>query len=93
MAKKPAKVGKQRASPLKSTAPRKKAETNTTQPADIVAKPSQYTIGDRVSHSMFGDGIVTAIDANKLTIEFPNKIHQTDRRRLREAPKTLIPAK
>jgi hypothetical protein len=23
---------------------------------------------------MFGDGIVTAIDANKLTIEFPNKI-------------------
>ena len=73
MAKKPAKIRKQRGSPLKK-APGKKAETNTTPPADTVAKPSKYAIGDRVSHSMFGDGIVTEIDANKLTIEFPDKI-------------------
>jgi DNA helicase-2/ATP-dependent DNA helicase PcrA len=74
MAKKSAKSGKLRASPLKATSPRKKAETSRTEVAATVAQPSKYTVGDLISHSMFGDGVVTAIDANKLTIEFSNNI-------------------
>jgi hypothetical protein len=74
MAKKPAKSTKPRASPLKATTPRKKVEESTTAAAAAVAEPSKYAIGDRVSHPMFADGTVTAIDANKLTIEFANNI-------------------
>jgi hypothetical protein len=29
-----------------------------------------YAAGDLVSHPMFGDGTVKAVDANKLTIRF-----------------------
>ena len=74
MAKKPAKVGRQRASPLKSAAPRKEAETNTTHPADTVANPSRYAIGDRVSHPMFGDGRVDTVEGNTLTIAFADGV-------------------
>ena len=35
---------------------------------------SEYAIGDRVSHPKFGHGIVRAIDADKLTIEFAGKV-------------------
>jgi hypothetical protein len=38
--------------------------------AERPVKASNYTAGDSVSHPMFGDGTVTAVDANKLTIEF-----------------------
>jgi DNA helicase II / ATP-dependent DNA helicase PcrA len=72
MAKKPAKSGKPRASPLKAAAPRKKVEESSAAAAATAAPPSKYAIGDRVSHAMFGDGTVTAIDSNKLTIKFPN---------------------
>ena len=55
-------------------APRKKAETRATSPAAAtVPHPSKYTVGDHSSHPMFGDGVVMAIDANKLTIDFTNK--------------------
>jgi DNA helicase II / ATP-dependent DNA helicase PcrA len=75
VAKKSAKSGKPRASPLKkAAAPRKKVEEPTTTPAATVAQPSKYAIGDRVSHPMFGDGSVTAIDSNRLTIQFSNDI-------------------
>ncbi len=32
--------------------------------------PSLFTLGDRVFHQKFGNGNVTAIDGNKLTIAF-----------------------
>ena len=72
MAKKPPKP---RAVALKSTAPRKtkKRETPTTEP--VIAHPtSKFTVGDRVSHSMFGDGTVTAVDGNTLTIGFAGNV-------------------
>jgi len=31
---------------------------------------SSYTTGDAVSHPLFGDGIVTAIDGDRVTIKF-----------------------
>jgi DNA helicase-2/ATP-dependent DNA helicase PcrA len=41
---------------------------------ELVAKPtgtvSAFTLGDRVFHQKFGNGNVTAIDGNKLTIQF-----------------------
>ena len=41
---------------------------------ELVAKStgtvSDFTIGDRVYHQKFGNGNVTAIDGNKLTIQF-----------------------
>jgi hypothetical protein len=62
-AKKSAKARVPRASALKSA-----------EPAPAYA--SKYTVGDQISHPMFGDGTVTAIDANKLTIEFPGATKQ-----------------
>ena len=59
-AKKPTKTRATRASALKSTAP----------PAYV----SKYTVGDQISHPMFGDGTVTAITADKLTIDFPDSV-------------------
>ena len=41
---------------------------------ELVAKStgtiSEFAIGDRVFHQKFGNGNVTAIDGNKLTIQF-----------------------
>jgi len=45
-----------------------------TAPAATVAPPTNYTVGDQVSHPMFGGGTVTAIDADKLTIEFADQV-------------------
>ena len=59
-AKKPTKTRTTRASALKSTA--------------LPAYASSYTVGDQISHPMFGDGTVTAINADKLTIEFPDSV-------------------
>ena len=61
-AKKPTKTRAMRASALKSTMPA------------AIAYVSKYTVGDQISHPMFGDGTVTAITANKLTIEFPDSV-------------------
>jgi len=61
-AKKPTKTRAPRASGVKSAAP--------ATPAYI----SKYTVGDQISHPMFGDGTVTAIHTNKLTIEFPHSV-------------------
>jgi DNA helicase-2/ATP-dependent DNA helicase PcrA len=72
MAKKPAKP---RTSPLKSSTPRKttKAETPPPTPAATV-HTSKYTIGDHVSHPIFGEGTVTGIDGEKLTIQFADNV-------------------
>jgi hypothetical protein len=40
----------------------------TAEPAP--AKISGFAVGDRVSHPQFGDGVITAIQAHKLTITF-----------------------
>jgi hypothetical protein len=74
-AKKPTKARAPRASALKSTEPRKTARPRTPNtPAAAVADASKYTVGDQISHPMFGDGTVRAIHANKLTIEFPDSV-------------------
>ena len=62
-AKKPTKARARRASVLKST----------TAPT-VAAYASKYTVGDHISHPMFGDGTVTAIHTNKLTISFPDSV-------------------
>ena len=62
VAKKPTKAPATRASALKSTMPA------------TIAYVSKYIVGDQISHPMFGDGTVTAITANKLTIEFPDSV-------------------
>lgn len=75
-AKKPTKARAPRASALKTTEPKRtaKRQTPNAAPPATIAPPSQYTVGDQISHPMFGDGTVMAIHANKLTIEFPNSV-------------------
>jgi hypothetical protein len=64
-----------KATKRKSTAPRKSAKlkTSVNEPVAVVYA-SKYTVGDHISHAMFGHGTVTAIDENKLTIEFPESV-------------------
>jgi hypothetical protein len=61
--------------PTKATTPRKTAKPRTSDTAPA-APPyaSKYTVGDQISHPMFGAGTVTAIHTNKLTIEFPHNV-------------------
>ena len=61
--------------PTKATTPGKIAKHGTpdTEPA-APAYASKYTVGDQISHPMFGAGTVTAIHTNKLTIEFPHNV-------------------
>jgi hypothetical protein len=65
-----------------SRAPRTAAPRKTTMPKTPatplarVAYVSDYAVGDHISHAMFGDGTVMAIDENKLTIEFLDDIKQ-----------------
>ena len=66
---------KPRAAALKSAAARKatKPETPTTTP--VTTHPtSKFTVRDRVSHPMFGDGTVTAVDGDTLTIRFADNV-------------------
>ena len=98
-AKKSTKARQPRASALKSTSSRK-----TTKPKTLVNEPvsvayaSKYTVGDNISHSMFGHGTVTAIDENKLTIEFPESVTKqiidayVTRRSPRHAPEPISQA-
>ena len=70
-AKKPARARQPRASVLDSSASRKTTKPKT--PVNgfaAVTYASKYAVGDHISHPMFGHGTVTAIDENKLTIEF-----------------------
>lgn len=65
--------------PPKSRAPRvstsrKIAKPNTPGNTPAPAYESKYTVGDHISHPMFGDGAVTAIEVKKLTIEFPGGV-------------------
>jgi hypothetical protein len=50
-----------------ATATEEQAPSEAEHPA---AKATGYAAGDLVFHPMFGDGTVTAVDANKLTIRF-----------------------
>ena len=61
--------------PTKATTPRKTAKPSTSNAAPAApAYVSKYTVGDQISHPMFGAGTVTAIHTNKLTIEFPHNV-------------------
>jgi hypothetical protein len=59
---------------LRAPTPRKTAKPKTSVTPLAPAYVSDYAVGDHISHAMFGDGTVTAIDANKLTIDFPQSI-------------------
>ncbi len=64
-----------KSSARRASTPRKTAKPKT--PATLltpVAYVSGYAVGDHVSHPMFGNGTVTAINENKLTIEFPESV-------------------
>ena len=50
------------------------ANTSEASPASTPFKESKYAIGDLISHPMFGDGTVAAIDANTLSIEFKGNV-------------------
>jgi DNA helicase II / ATP-dependent DNA helicase PcrA len=58
----------------RSTRGRPRRRLPLTIEGELVAKStgtvSEFTIGDRVFHQKFGNGNVTAIDGNKLTIQF-----------------------
>ena len=72
MAKKPPKP---RAVALKSTASRKTKKRETPTTAPVIAHPnSKFAVGDRVSHPMFGDGTVTAVAGDTLTIRFADNV-------------------
>jgi hypothetical protein len=74
MAKKPTKP---RAVALKSTGRRKATKRDTPATTPETTHPtSKFTDGDRVSHPMFGDGTVTAVDGNTLTISFADSVKQ-----------------
>ena len=72
LATKATKVRGKSASPLKAAQAKKKANARTPELAAPPSAPSasKYAVGLQVSHPMFGDGTVTAIDADKLTIKF-----------------------
>jgi hypothetical protein len=70
MAKKPTKP---RAAALKSSGRRKATKRETTTP-ETTHPTSKFTDGDRVSHPMFGDGTVTAVNGNTLTIAFAENV-------------------
>jgi hypothetical protein len=64
--KKPTKPLSKKAKPAASAAD-KQAQPEAERP---VVEMTGYAAGDRVSHPQFGDGTVTAIEADKLTIKF-----------------------
>ena len=53
---------------------KRKSRLPLTIEGELVAKStgtvSEYTIGDRVFHQKFGNGHVTAVDGNKLVVQF-----------------------
>ncbi len=72
MAKKPTKP---RAVALESTERRKATKRDTPATTPVTTHPtSKFTDGDRVSHPMFGDGTVTAVNGYTLTISFAESV-------------------
>jgi hypothetical protein len=59
---------------LRASTPRKTAKPKTAAIPLPLAYVSDYAVGDHISHTMFGDGTVTAINENKLTIDFPESV-------------------
>jgi hypothetical protein len=51
-----------------------KTPTPAIAPSEPVASPSGFKLADRVSHPKFGNGVVKAIDADKLTIQFNRNV-------------------
>ena len=58
----------------RTSTPRKSVKTKAPAPLAPATYVSRYAVGDGISHPMFGNGTVTAIDENKLTIEFPESV-------------------
>ena len=56
----------------RSTAMTALEQTRTTDA--LPAYRSDFKLRERVTHPKFGNGIVTAIEADKLTIQFPRKV-------------------
>jgi len=56
--------------------PRSAAKTATPAiaPSEPLSSPSGFKVVDRVSHQKFGNGVVKAIDADKLTIQFSRNV-------------------
>ena len=66
-AKKPLKKSRSKNAKPAATAADEQAHPQEKRPS---RKASGYAAGDLVSHPMFGDGTVTAVEAGKLTIAF-----------------------
>jgi hypothetical protein len=62
--------------PAPKAAARKKASQRTREvPASSNDKEAdKLAVGDEVSHPMFGEGTVTEVNADKLTIEFADRV-------------------
>ena len=75
-AKKPVKPSAKGAAPQKASAATKKPRKAKTPAAVVAPSPpaSKHAIGEHVTHPMFGNGTVRAIEADKLTIEFGNGV-------------------
>jgi len=59
----------------KSTARRKATKRDTPAATPVTTHlTSKFTDGDRVSHPMFGDGTVTAVNGDTLTIAFADSV-------------------
>ena len=65
-----------RASALKAVAAAKQAtpESSEAAPSSLAPSVSEYTVGAQIFHPMFGEGTVTALDGDKLTIKFADTI-------------------
>ena len=66
-AKKPLKKSRSRNAKPAATAADEQAHPQEERPS---GEATGYAVGDLVSHPMFGDGTVTAVEAGKLTIAF-----------------------
>ena len=56
--------------PRAATKTRRKTPIVRAEAKRPVARATGYAVGNKVSHPKFGDGTVTAVDADKLTIKF-----------------------
>lgn len=72
VSKRPAKPRTKTSSALRATSA-SKAKVSRPAPAPSAPTTGKYSPGDMISHVMFGHGVVTAIDSDKLTIEFESK--------------------
>jgi len=51
-----------------------KTATRASQARDSATSPSGFKVGDRVSHPKFGNGVVKAVSADKLSIQFSRNV-------------------